>query len=275
VAAAGGGVASAPAEAAVRPGFRLVLVDMQPALCEHFRRAFARDPNVTVVNGRFEALPEFDCMVSAANSFGLMDGGVDAAITKFFGSQLQKRVQAHILDRYDGEQPVGSSFIISTGDAKHPWLAHTPTMRVPYSIQGTDHVYLAFKAMCRAIYDHNLSVRDPAHAIRTAACTGFGTFYGKMALDEAARQMHLAWANFVTPPGEIHWDFAGERQTEVRYGGFEGFMRELRSQSAAGGLGEAARSRTAISDMMAELAADTASTNKQPSGLLKSAGPKS
>lgn len=36
-------------------------------------------------------------MVSAANSFGLMDGGVDGAITMFFGDQLQKRVQKHIV----------------------------------------------------------------------------------------------------------------------------------------------------------------------------------
>ncbi|ECE9311446.1 phage tail protein, partial [Salmonella enterica subsp. enterica serovar Napoli] len=35
-------------------------------------------------------------MVSTANSFGLMDGGVDAAITAYFGPQLQERVQRNI-----------------------------------------------------------------------------------------------------------------------------------------------------------------------------------
>ncbi len=59
-------------------------------------------------------------MVSAANSFGLMDGGVDAAITTFFGSQLQARVQNHILREYLGEQPVGSAFVIETGHNYHP-----------------------------------------------------------------------------------------------------------------------------------------------------------
>src|SRR5438067_7389940 len=39
----------------------------------------------------FERLPEFDCMVSAANSFGLMDGGVDAAIVRFFGRSKEDR----------------------------------------------------------------------------------------------------------------------------------------------------------------------------------------
>ena len=75
-------------------------------------------------------------MVSAANSFGLMDGGVDAAITAFFGTQLQTRVQNHILREYLGEQPVGTAFVIETGDNNHPWLVHAPTMRVPLTIDG-------------------------------------------------------------------------------------------------------------------------------------------
>ena len=78
----------------------LILVDPNEALCREWQMAFAKRPGVSVVCGRFEALPEFDCMVSAANSFGLMDGGVDLAITRFFGVPLMERVQAHILQEY-------------------------------------------------------------------------------------------------------------------------------------------------------------------------------
>ena len=45
--------------------------------------------NVTVINGIFEYLSEYDCMVSAANCFGLMDGGVDTAIVNYFGTDLR------------------------------------------------------------------------------------------------------------------------------------------------------------------------------------------
>src|SRR5690606_36896637 len=100
-------------------------------------------PNVEIVKGYFETLPDFDCMGSAANSFGLMDGGVDLAITRFFGIELQERVQQHILDKFLGEQPVGTSIIVETDYEKRPFLAHTPTMRVPLNIQHTDNVYLA------------------------------------------------------------------------------------------------------------------------------------
>src|SRR5688572_31686292 len=120
---------------------RLTLVDPRPDLADAFRAAFERWPEVDVVCGRFEDLEAYDCMVSAANSFGLMDGGVDLAISRFFGWELMDRVQAHIVREYLGEQPVGTSFIVETGHPRHPWLAHTPTMRVPADIRGTDNVY--------------------------------------------------------------------------------------------------------------------------------------
>ena len=67
-------------------------------------------------------------MVSAANSFGLMDGGVDLAITRFFGEPLMQRIQTRILEEYLGEQPVGTSLIVETGHPAHPFVAHTPTL---------------------------------------------------------------------------------------------------------------------------------------------------
>ncbi|KAL6046732.1 Macro domain-containing protein [Balamuthia mandrillaris] len=215
-----------PKEAPLKgAGFTLILVDLQLELVNQLRKHFKGLPDVEFHHCRFEQLPKFDCMVSAANSFGLMDGGVDAAITAFFGDQLQQRVQQHIIDHFDGEQPVGTSFILPTNHPRHPWLAHTPTMRVPMSIQGTDHVYLAMKAMLRAIKDHNQA--HPDNAICSVACTGLGTFYGMMALDEAARQMALAYRNFLSPPKRITWGYASTRQADVGYGGFQGFQRAL------------------------------------------------
>ncbi|MGB3240982.1 MAG: hypothetical protein WBB29_22045 [Geitlerinemataceae cyanobacterium] len=52
----------------------------------------------------------YDCLVSPANSFGMMDGDMDAAIVRYFGQSLMDRVQRRILDDYLGEQPVGTSF---------------------------------------------------------------------------------------------------------------------------------------------------------------------
>jgi len=54
----------------------LILVDPSEAVCEAWREQFAPLPHVEIVQGLFENLSAFDCMVSPANSFGIMDGGV-------------------------------------------------------------------------------------------------------------------------------------------------------------------------------------------------------
>jgi hypothetical protein len=66
---------------------QLILVDPNTELCEAWRRHFAQLPDVEIVNDYFEQLKRFDCLVSAANSFGLMDGGVDLAIARFYGQR--------------------------------------------------------------------------------------------------------------------------------------------------------------------------------------------
>ena len=195
---------------------RLVLVDPKVEMVVAWRRYFQGLPNVETVAGYFERLPMFDCMVSAANSFGLMDGGVDAAIIRFFGEALMDRVQRRILDEYLGEQPVGTSMIVETGHPAHPFIAHTPTMRVPMDIARTDHVYSAMWAMLLAVRRHN---ERAERRIDVLACPGLGTATGRVPYAEAARQMSLAYRHFLEPPTAIDWRLAGMRQAEIGYGG--------------------------------------------------------
>lgn len=195
---------------------KLFLVDPNAAVCSAWRRHFDELPNVEVVNDRFEALPEFDCMVSAANSFGIMDGGVDLAIIQYFGIELMDRVQDRIMTDFLGEQPVGTSFVIETGHPKHPFLAHTPTMRAPLPITRTDNVYLAMWAMLLAVHRHNRSDKPPIEVI---ACPGLGTATGRVPPEEAARQMAVAYQHYLSPPIRISWAYAKMRQAAVRFGG--------------------------------------------------------
>jgi O-acetyl-ADP-ribose deacetylase (regulator of RNase III) len=75
------------------------LVHPEEAMGAAFRRRFAGLPGVRVIRGRFEDLEPHDCFVTAGNAFGLMTAGVDAAVVRFFGEQLMRRVQQHILER--------------------------------------------------------------------------------------------------------------------------------------------------------------------------------
>jgi O-acetyl-ADP-ribose deacetylase (regulator of RNase III) len=195
-----------------RSNIKLILVDPNYAVSTAFQSRFDYLPNVEIANCDFEQLPSYDCLVSPANSFGMMDGGVDAAITKFFGISLMERVQQKILDDYLGEQSVGTSFIIATGHPQYPFLAHTPTMRVPMQIVGTDIPYIAMWAMLLAVEQHN---RHHDRKIATIACPGLGTGIGRIAPDEAARQMALAYDHFLYPPKFLNCFVAASRQLQI------------------------------------------------------------
>ncbi|MEO0687374.1 MAG: phage tail protein, partial [Cyanobacteria bacterium J06649_11] len=93
---------------------KLILVAPNSLLIKAFQKHFNYFPNIEIVNNYFEWLSDFDCLVSPANSFGMMDGGMDAAIIKFFGKSLMEKVQQRILTDYLGEQPVGTSMIVET-----------------------------------------------------------------------------------------------------------------------------------------------------------------
>ncbi|EMD3543838.1 macro domain-containing protein [Salmonella enterica] len=193
---------------------KLILSAPVPAMAAAFEYHFQNTENVEIIRRPFETVPEFDCMVSAANSFGLMDGGVDAAITAYFGTQLQKRIQQHILSEYLGEQPVGTAFVTETGNSQHPWLVHAPTMRVPLIIDGTDAVYNATRAALLAIFHHNKSAGED-RKIESVVFPAMGAGCGQAPPDSVARQMKLAWESFSNPPKVINWQYASARQNAV------------------------------------------------------------
>jgi O-acetyl-ADP-ribose deacetylase (regulator of RNase III) len=204
----------------VATDFRLILVDPVRELCRAFEEQFGEFPGVQVVHGCFEELEAYDCMVSPANSFGLMDGGVDRAIINFFGIELMERVQERIIRDYRGEQPVGTSFIVETGHATYRFLAHTPTMRVPMRIARTDNVYRAMQAMLLAVWKHNLATNSSICAV---ACPGLGTATGGVPYRQAAQHMAMAYHHFLHPPEVVSWPYAQRRQAAIRLGGDEGF----------------------------------------------------
>jgi O-acetyl-ADP-ribose deacetylase (regulator of RNase III) len=61
--------------------------------------------------------------------------------------------------------------------------------------------------------------------INIVACPGRGTGVGRVPFREAARQMSAAYKNFLNPPTSIHWNYASQRQLQVRFGGDDGFER--------------------------------------------------
>jgi O-acetyl-ADP-ribose deacetylase (regulator of RNase III) len=194
----------------------MILVDRGIEICDVLRRRFISYPEVEIICGQFEELPSFDCVVTAGNSFGLMDAGMDLAVVRFFGRHVMELIQKQILDDFLGEQPVGTCIIVPTGHSLHPFVAHAPNMRIPMNVQGTDHVYLAMWAALIAIHRHN---RSDARKINSIACPGLGTGTGGVLPQEAALQMLLAYEHYRRPPQFINPSVAQARHERVYYGG--------------------------------------------------------
>jgi O-acetyl-ADP-ribose deacetylase (regulator of RNase III) len=122
-----------------------------------------------------------DAIVSPANSFGYMDGGIDLLYTEFFGQPLQKKLQDLLRGlRVGGELLVGDALAVHTGNLRIPWLISAPTMRTPQDLTGTINAYLATRAAIHLAFSKEMfSVLMP----------GMGTGCGNLDYKTAAVQM--------------------------------------------------------------------------------------
>jgi len=151
-----------------------------------------------------------------------MTAGIDAAVVHRSGTPLMERVQHRIMDQYMGEQPVGTAFVVATGDPQLPFIVHAPTMRVPGSIAGTDKVYVATWAALLAVQAHN---QTDAPKIATVAFPAMGTGFGGVPYSEAARQMAAAYRHYLQPPHRLDWDVVIDRQKAICYDGTKQVVR--------------------------------------------------
>jgi O-acetyl-ADP-ribose deacetylase (regulator of RNase III) len=55
--------------------------------------------------------------------------------------------------------------------------------------------------------------------IKTVACPGLGTATGQVPVEEAARQMALAYRHYCWPLEQINWPDAQTRQQAIGFGG--------------------------------------------------------
>lgn len=196
--------------------FELRLVNPDPEMCAAWATEFNRFENVEIIEGLFEDLAEHDCLVTAANSFAMMTAGIDAAVVDFHGEQLMARLQQRILTEFLGEQPVGTAIIEATGTPGYPFVAHAPTMRVPRGIDGTDAVYVATWAALLAIHRHNL---EHDGQIKSVVMPAMGAGFGYVPFREVARQMAMAYNNFMHPPTHLDWDVVTARHRALAYDG--------------------------------------------------------
>jgi len=127
---------------------------------------------------------DVDAVVSPANSFGFMDGGIDYVYTEFFGAGLQDDLQGTILMERMGELLVGEAQAIETFHDQIPYVISAPTMRVPMILGPTSiNPYLAARAALR---------EANAYELDSIAFPGLGTGVGQVPPNICAHQVRVA-----------------------------------------------------------------------------------
>lgn len=169
---------------------KIFLAGIEEKLTKAWRDFFGNEQNVTIVEGDITSL-KCDAIVSPANSFGFMDGGLDYALSERFGWDLEKKLQQLIRELPEGELLVGQAIVLETGDQEIPFLISAPTMRIPtnFNIDTSVNAYLAMKAiLIKAKTDNRIS---------SVAIPGLCTGVGRMQPIIAARQMFQAYKEII------------------------------------------------------------------------------
>jgi len=165
---------------------QIILADLNPQLIKAWQLSFAGEKNISIVQENITNI-KCDAIVSPANSFGFMDGGIDYHLSMHFGWDLQERLQQQIRLLPEGELLVGQAIVLETGNKKIPFLISAPTMRVPmdFNIDTSLNAYLAMKAVLIKAKTHPF--------IGSVAVPGLCTGSGSMQSAVAARQMRMAY----------------------------------------------------------------------------------
>lgn len=182
---------------------KIYLRDRNLSIVEAWKQQFSDCENVEISAGDIFGLEEsIDSIVSPANSFGFMNGGIDFIYSLEFGEATVNRLQTKIKKDFKGDLFVGQATIVKTDHNKIPYLISAPTMYVPMVVSGTINSYLAFRAALQAVEDFNKTASFTSNPINCGSneigicsilCPGLGTAVGMMPAMTCAIQMRKAY----------------------------------------------------------------------------------
>lgn len=197
---------------------KVILAATEARLADAWFEAFDGLEGVTVHKGSiFEVAA--DALVSPANSYGFMDGGIDALYSDRFGWEVQQRLRRQILDRHHGELLVGVAELVRTENSRHPYIIAAPTMRVPMVLDpSTVNPFLATRAALLLVrrgilFEGGRAGERIGEHVKSVAFPGMGTGVGRVTAATCAQQMRSAFDEFALDRFRMptSWAEASER----------------------------------------------------------------
>lgn len=161
----------------------IILFDINKKMCEAWEKEFYGCYDIKIMNIEVSELDSIDYLVSAGNSYGIMNGGIDLAIRNLIGMELQDRIQWTIISKYRKLfLPVGDNIVVY-GNEKYKNIIYAPTMEFPSLITKDNISNIFFNCLVSS-----------AHG--DMACCGLGALSGGLPVDIVAKEMKFGYNKF-------------------------------------------------------------------------------
>lgn len=128
-------------------------------------------------------------LISPANRYGNMDGGIDRAYAEKF-PDIEARLEK-FLSVKGGMIDFGESIIVPTYDNKYPHIIFSPTIDRPGDLAHPENIRNATKAVLKKAIRYNM--KGPKKPITNLLFPGLGTGYGNLEPKIAAREMYKGY----------------------------------------------------------------------------------
>ena len=190
---------------------KIVLSAVDDDMADAWSRHCGDLPDVTIHRGSIVDL-SVDAIVSPANSFGFMDGGIDHLYSRHFGREIQERLQVMIRNRHHGELLIGAAEIVETHNIRIPYIIAAPTILV-----DTINPYLAARAVLLLVKNGvipagELAGKPVSSAVTSVAFPGLGTGVGQVGPNTCAHQVRAAIQDVLLGSGHYPRTWAEAQQ---------------------------------------------------------------
>ena len=172
----------------------LHLVDINRELVTAWQEEFVDFSDVHIHEGNILEFAK-NTLVSPANGYGFMDGGVDRIYTDFFGVKPQEEIQKKIALRPEGYLPVGTAVFVKTGNEWIPYMISAPTMIGPEAVR-LENCFFAMSAMLKEVNHHSSVITE-------VYCPGLATGIGQVQPKDAAKEMANAYRKWLARKNSI------------------------------------------------------------------------
>ena len=170
------------------------LIDENPEIVSGYANFLGQFPNWKFKRGDI-LKASADALVSPANSYGDMQGGIDKSYLQEFGGHLEDIVKLYIQESHGGFLEIGKSQGVPINAQNYKFLICTPTMEEPNLITDPRDIYEAATGLFEEL--NRINTQTSSNSIKSVNLPGLGTGCGGLNGFESGKMLALAYKDFI------------------------------------------------------------------------------